>query len=260
MKAALQKIPVVPSMYRKLRSAYRNVSYLRDYREFQRQSRVGAYGAEKGRFPLRWSDRWPCINDSHKALAFEPHYLYHPAWAARVLAQTRPQRHVDISSTLAFVTMVSAFVPVDYYEWRPPKLTLSNLTTGHADLLALPFADGSVKSLSCMHTIEHVGLGRYGDPIDPDGDLKAIDELKRVLALGGDLLFVVPLGRAKIRFNAHRVYSYEQVRSYFPELKLMEFSLILEDASGLVSDPPQELVDAQDEGCGCFWFRKTPKA
>ena len=86
-----------------------------------------------------------------------------------------------------------------------------------------------------MHTVEHVGLGRYGDPIDPDGDLKAIKELKRVKLqkMGSLLFFVVPIGgTSKIEFNAHRIYSYNQVISYFEEFELREFSLIPENGKG----------------------------
>ena len=79
------------------------------------------------------------------------------------------------------------------------------MSSGYADLANLPFEINSVQSLSCMHTVEHVGLGRYGDPIDPDGDLKAIKEIKRVLAVNGNLLFVVPIGKPKIVYNAHRI-------------------------------------------------------
>jgi hypothetical protein len=45
-----------------------------------------------------------------------------------------------------------------------------------------------------MHVVEHVGLGRYGDPIDANGDAQAIKELKCVLWPGGVLYFVVPTG------------------------------------------------------------------
>jgi hypothetical protein len=111
-----------------------------------------------------------------------------------------------------------------------------------------------------MHVVEHIGLGRYGDPLDSNGDLKAISELKRVLAVGGTLLFVVPVGQPKIMFNAHRIYSYEQIVSYFSELELTEFSLI-PDASRknvLIQCATKEMADAQTYGCGCFWFtRKT---
>jgi SAM-dependent methyltransferase len=116
-----------------------------------------------------------------------------------------PAKHIDISGTLPFFFILSAFMPVEFYDFRTAPLHLSQLKCGSTDLTALHFSTGSVQSLSCMHTVEHVGLGRYGDPIDPDGDLKAIRELKRVLAPGGNLLFVVPVGKPSVVFNAHRI-------------------------------------------------------
>ncbi len=109
-----------------------------------------------------------------------------------------------------------------------------------------------------MHTIEHVGLGRYGDPIDPDGDLKAIAELIRVLAPGGSFLFVTPVGAPRIQFNAHRIYSYDQIIGYFSGLKLEQFSLVPDNGvqRGLIADATKEMADAQAYGCGCFWFKK----
>jgi ubiquinone/menaquinone biosynthesis C-methylase UbiE len=133
---------------------------------------------------------------------------------------------VDISSILSFSTIVSAFVPVKFYDYRPAELNLNNLESGFAELKKLNFADNSIASLSCMHTIEHIGLGRYGDEIDPAGDIKSINELKRVLKPGGDLLFVTPVGKSKIEFNAHRIYSFEQILDYFSPFLLKEFSLI----------------------------------
>lgn len=184
---------------------------------------------------------------------FDRHYVFHTAWAARILAKIRPEKHVDIASSLYFNTLVSAFVPIDFYDYRVTHLDLSGLQTSFADLKALPFADSSILSLSCMHVIEHIGLGRYGDPLDPQGDLKAMAELKRVLA--GDLLFAVPIGKPKVIFNLHRIYSYEQIIEYFKELKLVEFALI-PDSGNLIRNAPPELAAEQGYGCGCFWFRK----
>ncbi len=175
-----------------------------------------------------------------------------------MLARTRPAVHVDIGSSLFFVGVASAFVPVRFYDYRPAALGLDGLETGRADLLALPFGDGEVRSLSCMHVVEHVGLGRYCDPLDPDGDLKAMAELRRVLAPGGSLLLVVPVGRARVAFNAHRVYAYEQTVAPFPGLKLEEFALVPDsaEAGGLVRGASAAMADAQEYGCGCFWFVK----
>ena len=100
--------------------------------------------------------------------------------------------------------------------------------------------------------------GRYGDLLDPDGDLKAMGELQMVLADGGSLLFVVPVGRPKIMFNAHRIYSYEQILRYFSEIELKQFALISESKGhkGIIENASPELTKAEDYGCGCFWFQK----
>lgn len=218
-----------------------------DYIKFKKQ--------DDARFSLKFSDIYPCIRDKTIKTNFDAHYIYHTSWAARKVKEINPEKHVDISSSLYFSGILSAFIPVDFYDYRPADLHLSGLKSGHADLAKLPFTDNSIHSLSCMHTVEHIGLGRYGDFIDPEGDLKAISELKRVLAAKGSLLFVVPLGKPRIEFNAHRIYSYEQIYSYFPELILKEFSLITDDGK-FIQNTTKSDADKQSYGCGCFWFMK----
>lgn len=209
-----------------------------------------------GRFKCEEEDLYPILNEAVPNTPFDAHYIYHPAWAAHMLAATKPERHVDISSSLSFVTMASAIVPVDFYDFRPPKIALDNFSAGFADVCALPFADNSLASLSCMHVMEHIGLGRYGDPFDPQGDLKGMAELQRVLAPGGRLLFVVPIcGTPRIHFNAHRYYSYDLVLSSFEGLTLEKFALVTDEPS-FIMEATKALSDAQDKGCGCFSFLK----
>ena len=224
--------------------------------EFQKFRTMLAHSGRS--LPMQWEEIQPCLDDRSSETPFDRHYTYHPAWAARVLARTRPVKHVDISSILSFSAIVSAFIPVDFYDFRAAPLILDNFDSGSADLTRLGFSDNSVVSLSSMHVIEHVGLGRYGDPLDPDGDLKAIRELCRVLAPGGNLMVAVPVGRARIQYNAHRIYDDAEFRSYFVGLELIEFTLILdgEMPTGLIQDAPRDLVNAQEYGCGCYWFRK----
>lgn len=212
-----------------------------------------------GRAPLHEADLYPCLSDRTPSTEFDRHYIYHPAWAARVLARTRPKKHVDISSTLHFCTVLSAFVPVEFYDYRPAKIALSGLRCDSADLKGLPFGDGSVESISCMHVLEHIGLGRYGDELDVDGDVRAASELTRVVAKGGRLLVVVPVGQPRIQFNAHRIYLHERVLEMFRGLSLEEHALIPDGAAegGLIVNPDAALVDAQIYGCGCYLFRKV---
>jgi len=208
------------------------------------------------RFMLNWVDRLPCLDEATVETKFDAHYIYHPAWAARILAQTNPTLHTDISGSLSFCTIASAFMKVQFFDYRPAKITLDGLTTDKADILNLPFKDGSIESISCMHVVEHIGLGRYGDALDPDGDLKAIAELKRVTRSGGTLLFVVPIGRiAKVVYNAHRIYTYRQIVDLFDGFEVRNFSLITDRG---VFNPHSNENEAgmQKYGCGCWCFQK----
>lgn len=212
----------------------------------------------KKRFPVPLFAVQPTLFENTPYTRFDTHYIYHTAWAARKVFEINAPVHTDISSSLYFSSIVSAFKPVHFYDFRPAKLNLSNLTSKAEDLTRLSFPDGSIDSLSCMHTVEHVGLGRYGDAIDPEGDVTAAKELARVVQKGGSLLFVVPIGKAKIQFNAHRIYSYDMVIDMFPGLTLKEFSLIPDNAleKGMIYNATKEQSDKQAYGCGCFWFVK----
>ncbi len=224
---------------------------LKDYFAFKK-------AAKSDRFSLSFKDFYPQVKDKTIKTGFDRHYVYHTSWAARKVKEINPIKHIDISSSLYFCGIVSAFTDVDFYDYRPADLKLSGLRSLEGNLHSLPFDNNSVLSISCMHTIEHIGLGRYGDPIDAEGDIKAIDELKRVVQLGGNLLFVTPVGKPKIEFNAHRIYSYEQIISYFDGFELKEFSLIPEsgEKGGIIANANPALVKNETYGCGCFWFIK----
>lgn len=253
MKRILEKIPMAKWSYRFVRRLAAYPRYLLDFYRFKRLA-----ARSEGHVPVRWRDLYPCLDDRTSTTGFDRHYVYHPAWAAGIVAELNPSCHVDISSTLHFCTIVSAFIPVRFLDYRPAELNLDNLYPMAGDLRELPFPDGSIESLSCMHVLEHIGLGRYGDRLDPDGDRKAIVELKRVLAPGGALLVVVPVGVTKIMFNAHRVYSYDQVMEYFSDLVLDEFALVPDspEQGGLIRHATKVAADAQVYGCGCFFFRR----
>lgn len=211
------------------------------------------------RFKINLFDFYPQIKDKTIQTGFDRHYVYHTSWAIRKVKEFNPKEHTDISSTLYFCGTLSAFIPVKFYDYRPAQIKLSNLTSEHADLTQLHFESNSIESLSCMHTIEHVGLGRYGDPIDPIGDIQACSELERVLKPGGQLIFVTPVGKSKIEFNAHRIYSYKQVLDLFPQLELREFSIVtdLPEQGDLTENANPEIIKGQNYACGLFIFTKS---
>lgn len=251
-KTWLAQFALVRNVYFFLMWLYKFPRFVHDFYLFNKLSHPNK------RFSIKISDLFPQLLDNTGKTHFDPHYTYHPAWAARIVATIKPAKHIDISSILHFNTLVSAFVPVEFYDYRPADVHLDNLQCKKGDLMALPFADNSVESISCMHTIEHVGLGRYGDPIDPDGDIKAAKELSRVVKHGGTFIFVTPVGKSKICYNAHRIYSYEQVLHLFPDLTLKEFSMVPDNfkTHGLIKNADKETVKDQTYACGCFWFVK----
>lgn len=219
-------------------------------------------GHRPARFRVRLADARVFLRDATSTKAYDRHYVLHTAWAARVLAESRPARHVDVASSLQFVAGISAFVPTLALDIRPAHLHLSGLEYRSGSLAALPFETASLESISCMHVLEHVGLGRYGDPVDHDGDLKAFAELARVVAPGGQLLVVVPVcGEPRIEFNAHRIYGFRQFMAMASAagLELVEFALIPDDGSEdtLIRHAPPSLADRQRYGCGCFHLRRV---
>lgn len=211
------------------------------------------------RFKISAINFYPCLSDRTSTTDFDRHYVYHTAWAIRKVTEMNPVKHIDISSSLFFCSALSATITTEFYDYRPAPLKLSNLKTNFSDLSNLPFTDNSIESLSCMHVVEHVGLGRYGDKMNPEGDLKAISELKRVVKQGGTLLFVVPVGKERVQFNAHRIYSLKQIVDLFKDWTLEELYLIPDKnySEEPILNPTIETVENQNYGCGCFLFRKV---
>jgi len=201
---------------------------------------------------------FPCMDDEVASHPIEPHYLYHPAWAIRKLMEYGITEHYDFGSTLVFATMASSISKVTLHDFRPPHIILPGLACKACDLMSLQYEADSLPSISCMHTIEHIGLGRYGDSLNPLGDRIAVSELVRVLKPGGFMFFVVPVGQPRLQFNAHRIYSLDMVLEMVKPLVLVEHSLIPDDAVnvGMVDNPSSELILRQNHGCGCFIFKK----
>ena len=205
---------------------------------------------------LQLKDSFPCLADWTPYTPFDPHYFYQAAWIARKLAESRTARHVDVGSSIGMVAAISAFVPTIFVDYRPLKAKLRGMESVAGDSLALPFAEGSLSSVSCLHVIEHVGLGRYGDILDVTGSVRAVRELKRVLAPGGILYLSVPVGRERTQFNAQRIFRPMTVVSMSEGLTVKSFGLI-DDAGSFLPDVDISLGDQCEYGCGLFEMTKS---
>lgn len=186
---------------------------------------------------------------------FDRHYVYMDRWAFKNLLADKPPEHVDVGSSIRFLSMASMVTRLKFVDIRPVKLDFDNFECIEGSILKMPFADNSVKSLSCLHVAEHIGLGRYGDPLDPLGTQKACRELARILAPGGHLYFALPVGRPATYFNAHRVHSSNTILQYFQNLKLAQFSAVT-DAGRFIEQGHPEDYSNSSYACGCFVFKK----
>lgn len=171
---------------------------------------------------------YPCIGDDTGETPIEPIYFYQDVWAFERIVQKRPSVHIDVGSHHKFVAFLSKILPVTMVDIRPLSLPLESLQFQQGSILDLPFKDSSVSSLSSLCVVEHIGLGRYGDPLDPQGTEKAIAELKRVLAPGGTLWLSMPVSDENvIHFNAGRIFSIEYLRQLIEPLQVVEQAYIV---------------------------------
>lgn len=211
-------------------------------------------------FKFQWKDAYfKTYEQFDPAGCLDWHYFWQDIWAARHVHNCPHTEHVDIASRIdGFVSHVMVFKPIKYIDIRPlPGLDGDNLEFISGSIYDIPIEDNSVSSLSCLHVIEHIGLGRYGDEVDPEGHIKAAQELSRILAPGGMLLIGTPVGIERVCFDAHRVFNPNTIMDIFSPLKLKEFSLIHDDGQGIEYNAPLEKAKSCTYGCGLFYFEKS---
>jgi len=215
-----------------------------------------------GRFPLRLANAYPILeNFVSEAGQVRGDYFHQDLWAARKIYQARPERHVDIGSRIdGFIAHLLTFMPVEVIDVRPLTSDVKGLSFVQEDATHLArFSDGSISSLSSLHAVEHFGLGRFGDPVNPNGSFLAMAALARILAPGGRLYFSVPIGRERLRFNAHRVFSPGTILEAFGNLELLSFAAVDERGAFRSDVAPEQFEDVY-QACGLFEFTKRDRA
>jgi len=203
---------------------------------------------------IHFFDTQPCLHDRTKYTGLDRQYFFQDTWAFRKIYESRVAAHIDVASRIEFAGMLAAVTHVTFIDIRPAMVALKGFESRKGTIIDLPLPNASVASLSCLHVAEHIGLGRYGDPLDPLGTRKAASELQRVLATGGSLYFSLPVGKPRVCFNAHRIHSPKQVLDYFAGLDLIEFSAV-DDEGRFHENVDPNAFDKSFYTCGMFWFK-----
>lgn len=202
---------------------YRMTGFSFEYLRYRRMEK-------NGNFDISVYDWYPCLTDKTESTPLDPVYFYQDTWAAKKIFEMKPEHHFDVGSSAKTIGIISQFVPTTMVDIRPVELKLENLYFTKGSITALPFEDGSIGSISSLCVVEHIGLGRYGDPLDQFGSEKAIAELVRVAKPGGNIYFSVPVeSENRTYFNGHRSFSTGYINELFKQCDLRESVFICND-------------------------------
>jgi len=232
-------------------------SFFRDYRKFKRLL------IDKSEFPF--STFYPIMMDkTTNSGRMQGAYFHQDLLVARMIYQNTPVKHVDIGSRIdGFVAHVAVFREIEVFDIRKQTSTVKNIIFKQADFMQLPVElTEYCDSVSSLHALEHFGLGRYGDPIDPYGHIKGIESIHKMLKPGGTFYFSVPMGKQRIEFNAHRIFDLKYLIKILEPMFLTESFSYVDDKGNLVED----IVLQEDRinnnygvyyGCAILKLKKT---
>jgi len=222
--------------------------YLRDFRKFKRQKKDSHVN-----FGFK---QWPCLGDKFsEGGEAKGHYFHQDLLVARKIFAAGPKKHVDVGSRIdGFVAHVASFRDIEVFDIRPIESRVSNIKFVQCDLMehVSESLTDYCDSLSCLHALEHFGLGRYGDPVKYDGYIDGLNNLSKILKKGGVFYLSVPVGTQRVEFNAHRVFSIDYLISIVSDkFDLVNFSYV--DDHGNLHENVRVNAGQNNFGCdfGC---------
>jgi hypothetical protein len=156
----------------------------------------------------------PCLHDRYEeGGTTKNEYFWQDLHVARLVFEANPKKHVDIGSRIdGFVAHVASFREIEVFDVRPITSIISGILFRQADLTKnITTTGGDLQeycdSLSCLHAIEHFGLGRYGDEIDPNGYIRGIENISKLIQTKGKFYLSTPIGIERVEFNANWIFN-----------------------------------------------------
>lgn len=217
------------------------------------------------RFRYKYTGRFklsPCLYDWYEeGGTTKSEYFWQDLLVARKIFAANPERHVDVGSRVdGFVAHVASFRQIEVFDIRPTSTHVPNVIFRQVDIMR-PVDDPGCDSLSCLHALEHFGLGRYGDPIDSRGFEKGFANMAVLVRPGGTFYLSVPIGIDRVEFNAHRVFDPCVVVRLAAEHALQLSGLMLIRQGGQLEELAVDKVKFDDLGSqqymlGIFTFSK----
>ena len=193
----------------------------------------------------------------------EDHYFIQDLYVSQSIFSQQPENILDVGSRIdGFVSNVASFRKIDIVDIRPLSLKIKNINFKRLDITKnISKIYNQYTCVTSLHAIEHFGLGRYGDKIDPEGHLKGIKNIYKILKKSGILYLSFPFGPNRIEFNAHRVFSLSYIEPKLTEFfEIIEFSYI-DDQNTFHQDIKLDSGYSNNFNCnyGCAIFKLKKK-
>jgi hypothetical protein len=212
-------------------------------------------------FPVEAS--FPCFSDKYDTAGkLDRHYFFQDTYVSRKIYEANPIDHLDVGSRIdGFIAQLSIFRKLTILDIRPLDIEIQNVIFLQADICKDDFRVITADSVSCLHTLEHIGLGRYNDPLGTELWKIGLKNIWSLVKPGGVLYLSVPIGKQKIMFNAHRVYNTTTIINEISNAKLIDFAFI-GDTTSLQIGPTDSkeiynLTKNFNYGLGIFTFKKN---
>ncbi|MHB8829801.1 MAG: DUF268 domain-containing protein [Syntrophales bacterium] len=228
-------------------------AFLQEYATIRRQAALS-----RETFPF--GKIYPCLQEKdQQSGVLAEHYFYLDLYVARKIFENKPEKHADIGSRVdGFVAHVASFREIEVLDVRDLHIAIPSIRFTRADLSAKDFSLTSYcDSLSCLHALEHFGLGRYGDPVDYEGHLVGWQNMSRMVKQGGKFYFSVPIGEQRIEFNAHRVFSLSYLLNLIEPYYLIDSFAYISDSGDFIAEAALDDAAVKSNfgchyGCGIF--------
>ncbi len=232
-------------------------------KQFEQNKKIYNSLNQNKNFEIKKKYLYPCYTDRYKQAGKLGAYFWQDLWAGRHLASNLPEIHYDIGSRIdGFIGHISCFIPkIVLIDVRPLDKNIPGVTYQCMDATKLQFlADESIESISSLCALEHFGLGRYGDDINPNGCFEAFSSIQRVLKKGGYAYIAVPIGKEHLEFDAHRIFYASTIVECFSQMELLEFSAVHDAEDYIEYNIDLHKYDDEDDNrglrFGLFAFRK----
>ena len=243
-------------LYTGIDISVRAVSFLnffaikKQLRQFKKQGQKSSVSFPVTKLSAYYEDK----QDSAGTESILGYAFYQNLYVAQQIYQNNPVRHIDIGSDIySFVAHVASYREIEICDIRPLNRLIANVKFKQLDVMQLNDEDiESTDSISCLHALEHFGLGRYGDPICYDGYLLGFQNIYKMLKPQGIFYFSVPLGKQRVEFHAHRVFSLKYLLELImPYYEIKSFSYI--DDNDVFHENVIISEEKISNNCGCRW-------